>query len=108
MARSFNVPSLPDDADGTLSLDFSERAEKLIDGQPQPALEHWFVQMQRAVAKGQIGVWRDHGDPIGLRGHAITGLDHAHRRARGEQVRGQALMGRVEVLNDDECRYPLA
>lgn len=84
-----------------------ERAEKVIDRQPQPARRDRFEQMQHAMQHREIAIRRDHIDVVALNLHPVLHLHHRHRRAALEQLHEDALVGRVEMLDDDK-RQPAA
>jgi len=58
--------------------------------------------VQHAVENGEIAVGRDDIDVVRLDLHAVLDLEDGHGGGALKQFNHDALVGRVEVLNDDE------
>ena len=58
--------------------------------------------MQHAVEDGYTLVGRNHIDAVWLRAGAILHLNHAHPGRPLKQLRHEALVGGIQVLNDYE------
>lgn len=59
--------------------------------------------MKGPVADGEIDArWNDI-EMIAFDAHPVDGLKDRHRRMFGQQIDHHAVMGRIEMLNQDEC-----
>ncbi len=58
--------------------------------------------MQRPVQNGEVPVGGDHIDAIRLNLHPILDLEHRHSGSALEQFHHDALVRRVQVLDDDK------
>jgi hypothetical protein len=61
--------------------------------------------MKVLLAHCEGGIRRNHIDMIALDGHSLFGLRHRHGRLFCEELRQQALVARIEMLDEDK-RHP--
>ncbi len=106
MARRPSVPSEPMPERMTPMLlscwsSARERKKKSI-GRRSPRGAAGSKQVQRPVEDGHVLVGRDHVDVVRLDLHAVPDLDDLHGGGALEQLHHDPLVGRVQVLDDDE------
>ena len=100
--RAIGPGTRKDHRDGPRAVFLRQRMQQEVERQagtmrgPRPR------QAQGAVANRQIGSRRDDVEMVGRQRRSVGGLAHGHRRVRGEQVDHHALVGRVEMLDQDE------
>jgi len=85
-----------------LLLILRQGAEKQIDGQAQSARCRRLKQVQKTVQNGHIPVRRNHINSVPQDLRAILDLGDFHRRGALEQLGHDALVRRVQVLDDDK------
>ncbi len=59
--------------------------------------------MQCSVQKGKILVGWNDINVVGLNLHSVFNLDHRHGRGTLEQFHQDALMGRIQMLDDNKA-----
>ena len=89
-------------ADAVLLPVLRQGAEKQIDGQAQPARRRRLEQVQNPVQDGHVPVRRNHIDAVRLDPRAILDLEYLHSGGAMEQLRQDALVRRVQMLDDDK------
>ena len=77
-------------------------AEEEVDGQAQTPGRRRVEQVERPVEDGHVLVWRYHIDVVRLDRRAVLDLDDLHGGGALEELRHDALVRRVEVLDDDK------
>ena len=85
-----------------LLLILRKGTKEQIDGQAQPAWRRRFEQVQETVQDGHVTVRRNHIDAVRPDLRAILDLDDLHAGGTLEQLRHDALVRRVQVLDDDK------
>ena len=91
-----------DHANAALLPVLRQRVEKGINRQPPPARGRRGQQVQHPVQNGKILVRRDDIRAVGTHASAIPDLGHGHAGGALEQFGHDPLVGRIEVLDDDE------
>jgi hypothetical protein len=94
--------SREDHADGARADIGRERMQQKVEGQPRAMARLGPREMQGAVLDGEIGAGRNDVEMLRLDRHSLRCLPHAHRRVAGQQIHHHALMGGIEMLNEDE------
>ena len=89
-------------ADAVLLLVLRQGAEEEINRQAQPARRRRLEQVQDPVQDGHVLVRRDHIDAVRPHPGAILDLDDFHAGGALEQFGHDALVRRVQVLDDDK------
>ncbi len=82
-------------------------AKKEIDRQTQTPRRGRLEQMQDAAQNGEVPVGRNDVNMVGLDFHPILDLDDGHARGPLQKFHHDALMGRVEMLDDDKAKAAL-
>lgn len=100
--RAVRAHAGQDHADAVLLLVGRQGTEEVVDGQVQAARRRRFEQVQDAMEDRQVAVGRDDIDVIRLDGHPVLDSHHRHRGDALQQLRQGALVGGVEMLDDDE------
>ena len=57
---------------------------------------------EHAVLEREVGLRRDDMQAIALKRHAVAGLHHLHRGVAGQKLGHHALVGRIEMLDENE------
>jgi len=73
-----------------------------VERQPCAAGRRGLGQPQGTAFDGQVGAGRDDIQVPGFDRHPVRGLQHRQGGALGQQVHEQAVLGGVEVLDQDE------
>ena len=89
-------------ADAVLLPVLGQGAEEEINRQTQSARRRRFEQVQHPVQDGHVLVGRDHIDAVRLDPRAVLDLDDLHAGGALEQFGHDALVRRVQVLDDDK------
>jgi len=84
------------------SLVVRQGAEEEVDGEAQAPGRRRDEQVERTVKDGHILVWRYHIDVVRLDRSAVLDLDDLHGGGALEELRHDALVRRVQVLDDDK------
>ena len=91
-----------DHANGMLLPVGGERTEEIVDRQAQATWRGGFEQVQNPVQDRQVAIGWDHINMIRLDLHAVADLDHRHRRGALQQLGHDGLVGRIQMLDNDE------
>ena len=100
--RAVGAHAREDHADALVLPVIGQGAEEEIDGQAQAPGRHRREQVQHTVQDGHVPVRRDHIDAVRLDVGAILDLDDLHGGAALQQFHHDALVRRVQVLDDDK------
>ncbi len=100
--RAVRAHARKDHADAVFLLVIGQRAEEEINRQAQTARRKRIKQMEHAVQDGHILVGRDDIHAVRFDPHPILDLKNLHACAALEQFHHDALVRRVEVLDDDK------
>ena len=108
--RAVGAHPRQDDADAPGLAVIGQGAEEEIDRQAQAPGRRRFEQVQHPVQDGHVFVGRDHIDAVRCDLLAVPDLDDRHGGGALEQLHHDALVGRVQVLDDDKghaaaCRH---
>ena len=100
--RAVRAHAGEDDTDAALLLVLGQGAQEEVDGQAQAAGRRRREQVQHPVQNGHVLVGGDHIDAVRLDPHPVPDLEYLHAGGALEQFGQDPLVGRVEVLDDDE------
>ena len=100
--RAVGAHAREDDADAPLLPVVGQGAEEEIDRQAQAPGRRRVEQVQHPVQDGHVLVGRDHVDVVRLDLHPVLDLDDRHGGGALEQLHHDALVRRVQVLDDDK------
>ena len=100
--RAVGAHPREDDADALVLPVVRQGAEEEIDRQAEPPGGRRIEQVQRPMEDGHVLVGGDHVDPVRFDLHAVPDLDDLHGGGALEELHHDPLVGRVEVLDDDE------
>ncbi len=97
--RPVAIPARENHADGAIATFFGERGEQNVRGVMHSARTR---RHANAVTRHrERGVGRYHVDMVGLRRHTVVRLHHRKSRSLGQNLGQQALVARIEMLNDN-------
>ena len=99
--RAVRAHARKNDANAALFQVIGQGAQKEINRQPQPARRGRIEQVQDPVQDGHVLVRRNHIDALRLNPGAVLDLHHLHAGGALQQLGHDALVRRVEVLDDD-------
>ena len=100
--RAVGAHAREDDADAFVLQVVRQGTKEEINGQAEPPWRRRIKQVQDPVQDGQVPVGRDHIDAIRLDLHPVPDLGHRHGGGALEQLHHDALVRRVQVLDDDK------
>ncbi len=100
--RAVGAHAGQDDADAVLLLVMRQGAEEEINRQAQAARRDSIEQVQTPVQDGHVLVRRDHIDAVRLNPRAVLDLEDLHAGCALEQFGHDALVRRVQVLDNDK------
>ena len=100
--RPFRARAREDDADGAFLLVLGQGCRKVSIGNRRPRRLERLGEVELPLADRQGPVRRDHVDVVRLDGHRVGDLDHFHGRDPAQELDHEALVGRVQVLDQDK------
>jgi hypothetical protein len=83
-------------------LILAQRMQEVVDRHALPARPLGSGQVQHAAVNRDILAGRHRVDVSGADPNAVARLGHGHLGALGEQLRGEAFLGRIQVLDHNE------
>ncbi len=101
--RAVGAHAREDDPDAAGLAVVGQGAEEKIDRQAQPPRGCRLQQVQHPVQDGHVLVGRDHMDAVRCDPLAVPHLHDRHAGCALEQLHHDALVGRVQVLDDDKA-----
>lgn len=76
--------------------------EKVVDGDAEPRYFLGLQQVQLVVHDGHVAVGRNHENRVRLHQHSVPHLHDLHFREAAQEIAQDALVRRIEVLNQDK------